>query len=75
MSKAIDKILITVTQTMTMDIEISEATGYDMPDSIMEAHKMLNSIQWNPEEYVCLNDKEYARVETKLEDITIKESK
>jgi hypothetical protein len=75
MSKIIDKILITVTQTMTMDIEISEDKGYDMPESIMEAHEMLANIKECPNEYVCLNDKKYAEVETKLCHVEIQESK
>jgi hypothetical protein len=75
MSKIIDKVFVEVTQTLTMNIEISEATGYDMPESVMEAHEMLNNIKECPDDYVCLNDKKYAEVETKLGHVEIQEIK
>ena len=71
--KGVDKILLTVRRVETMYIEVSEHNGFDMPESIMEAHEMLMNIKNDPESYIQDVDKAEAHVELFIDKLEIVE--
>lgn len=71
--KGVDKILLTVRRVETMYIEVSEHNGFDMPESVLEAHEMLTNIKNDTEGYIQDVDRAEAYVELFIDKLEVVE--